>query len=203
MESKKVKKIVKGTVYGELTIVSDSYEKEIKISKLGNKTIRALWTCRCSCGDTIKRSTTELLTKGRINMCTKCAYKSRPQSKLKYSNNERMYKLSIVSRCEKSKGRIKNKLSIKDYSKMSLENCNYCGEEPREVNYLYKEKGVEKNLPKFNGIDRIDSSLDYSLDNCVPCCGICNTMKASLSVDDFFNHIRKINNKNKENEENP
>lgn len=205
MESKKVKKIKKGSVYGELTVISESYEREVKISKIGNKTIRALWSCRCSCGQEIKRSTTDLKTKDRVNMCTKCAYKARPQSKLKYSNEERMYNLSIVSRCEKSKGRIKNKLSLEDYIEISSKDCNYCGEEPREITYLYKEKGIETKSSKFNGIDRLDSSLHYSIENCVSCCKTCNTMKASMRVEDFINHIRRINNKNKnkENEENP
>ena len=43
-----------------------------------------------------------------------------------------------------------------------------------------------------NGIDRIDSSKGYSVDNCVPCCAKCNYAKHDLSIDDFKNHIEKI-----------
>lgn len=32
----------------------------------------------------------------------------------------------------------------------------------------------------------------YQLDNCVPCCGICNHMKKDMSYDDFINHVMKI-----------
>ena len=42
------------------------------------------------------------------------------------------------------------------------------------------------------GIDRIDSSKDYSMDNCTPCCSYCNYMKNDLSTETFFSHICKI-----------
>ena len=102
----------------------------------------------------------------------------------------------LLIKGEKSKGRIKNKLSLEDYIEISSKDCNYCGEEPREITYLYKEKGIETKSSKFNGIDRLDSYLHYSVENCVSCCKTCNTMKASMKVDDFINHIRRINNKN-------
>ena len=51
--------------------------------------------------------------------------------------------------------------------------CNYCGD-------------------KSNSLDRIDSKIGYTLENCVPCCKLCNTMKWDLSVKDFYLHINKI-----------
>ena len=42
------------------------------------------------------------------------------------------------------------------------------------------------------GIDRIDSSKGYSLDNCVPCCSMCNQMKFDNNFNDFINHINLI-----------
>lgn len=42
------------------------------------------------------------------------------------------------------------------------------------------------------GIDRKDNSLGYEIENCVPCCSICNTMKMDLTIDDFTNQIIKI-----------
>ena len=53
-----------------------------------------------------------------------------------------------------------------------------------------------KNVPasKVNGIDRIDSSKGYSLDNCVPCCPLCNRLKSDLDKNMFLEHISKIHN---------
>lgn len=42
------------------------------------------------------------------------------------------------------------------------------------------------------GIDRIDSNLGYRIDNIVPCCAICNTMKLALPRDIFIEHCHKI-----------
>lgn len=53
--------------------------------------------------------------------------------------------------------------------------CSYCGS---EINTA--------------GIDRLDSSLGYEIDNCVPCCTKCNMMKQAHSPSDFLSHIQKI-----------
>lgn len=54
------------------------------------------------------------------------------------------------------------------------QNCYYCNKE------------------EADGIDRIDSNKDYTIDNCVPCCKICNVMKNKFSNDVFFTQIKKI-----------
>lgn len=49
----------------------------------------------------------------------------------------------------------------------------------------------------FNGIDRMDSTRGYILENCVSCCDECNTMKGSLDVITFIKraeHILTYNN---------
>ena len=51
----------------------------------------------------------------------------------------------------------------------------------------------EQNLPAQGaGLDRVDSSKPYILENVVPCCETCNQAKNSLSTEDFFSHIHKI-----------
>ena len=48
---------------------------------------------------------------------------------------------------------------------------------------------------KVNGIDRKDSTKGYSIDNCVPCCPMCNKMKQTFTEEEFLNQIAKIYNK--------
>jgi hypothetical protein len=55
-------------------------------------------------------------------------------------------------------------------------NCYYCDIQPN----------------KYNGIDRIDSSGGYTLNNVQPCCTMCNRLKSDFSIDDFFNKITSI-----------
>lgn len=54
--------------------------------------------------------------------------------------------------------------------------CLYCGNDPSP----------------FNGIDRLDNTIGYEWDNCVPCCSTCNRMKWQHSVGVFLDHINKI-----------
>lgn len=44
------------------------------------------------------------------------------------------------------------------------------------------------------GVDRIDNSKGYTIDNCVPCCGCCNKMKMDLELNFFLSQIKKIYN---------
>lgn len=43
-----------------------------------------------------------------------------------------------------------------------------------------------------NGIDRLDSSKGYILDNCVPCCKECNYLKGSYDPVTFFKKCKQI-----------
>jgi hypothetical protein len=36
------------------------------------------------------------------------------------------------------------------------------------------------------GIDRVDNTIGYTKDNCVPCCKQCNISKNNLSLDKFY-----------------
>ena len=60
--------------------------------------------------------------------------------------------------------------------------CNYCG--VTDLTF-YKTKGA-------GGIDRIDSNKDYTIDNCVSCCGMCNQMKLDYTTEQFLNKCLKI-----------
>ncbi len=47
------------------------------------------------------------------------------------------------------------------------------------------------NAPS-NGIDRVENDLGYTVENCVPCCYMCNFMKGRLSLREFALHAGKI-----------
>lgn len=52
--------------------------------------------------------------------------------------------------------------------------------------------GLEANEQIINGIDRIDSSIGYSVENCVPCCSDCNYAKNAKSPELFKEYIRRV-----------
>lgn len=90
-------------------------------------------------------------------------------------------------------------LSFDEFNKLITSPCHYCGTEPFVRNGGHFESRRRKDQPDLytNGIDRLDSSIGYTKENCVPCCKICNIMKGTYSEDFFIEHISKIYNFNK------
>lgn len=78
-------------------------------------------------------------------------------------------------------------LTENQVKEMNKKDCFYCGNHP---NYFtrYKKNGSYK----YNGIDRVDNTKGYIIDNVVPCCWECNTMKMSLSIDEFVDRITRV-----------
>lgn len=109
--------------------------------------------------------------------CTYCKdnlHKEIADSKYKESRHFRKRYSSIIGN---AKGRkIPFNLSEEQVSNLLQQNCYYCGE------------------PIADGIDRIDSSKGYNIDNVVPCCGICNRMKNKYPLNIFLDKITKIHN---------
>lgn len=58
--------------------------------------------------------------------------------------------------------------------------CKYCKRTPEELG------------KKVNGLDRIDSKGNYTLDNVNPCCYDCNVAKSDLTLDYFKQHVKRI-----------
>ena len=80
-----------------------------------------------------------------------------------------------------SKRNIKFELSKDDFIKIVLKNCFYCNSSGNG----YYGTGA-------GGIDRVESAQGYSINNCVPCCYTCNSMKLNYLKDDFLKQCIKI-----------
>lgn len=89
---------------------------------------------------------------------------------------------------------------IKQLSSMHLKKHDSTYKKP-EKNVLLssKEKNNIMNMNCYlcddvppNGIDRYDSSLDYTIENSKPCCKICNYMKKDYIYSEFLNHVGNI-----------
>lgn len=80
------------------------------------------------------------------------------------------YKYGYYKRNAEDKGR-QFELSYEQCELFFLDDCFYCG-----------GKAIRGEI--INGIDRIDNTIGYVLDNCVPSCNMCNMLKGP-----YFNHI--------------
>ena len=92
-------------------------------------------------------------------------------------------------------------LSLEDFIKISSQNCTFCGSEPKEWECFSNAPSVRKDSPlakkekyliKISGVDRLDNTKGYTIDNSVPCCVYCNRAKSDLSFNDFKLHIERI-----------
>lgn len=85
-------------------------------------------------------------------------------------------------------------LTKEQFKEITSNNCNYCGTAPSSIRNgdALRSKGKSSGIYVYNGIDRVDSSKGYTIDNVVSCCSICNFMKRDMQVLEFMNHIEKI-----------
>lgn len=66
-------------------------------------------------------------------------------------------------------------LSIDQFLEMWQLPCRYCGSDIKTI-----------------GVDRVDNTRGYVLDNVVSCCTTCNLMKRGMNAQDFISHCKKI-----------
>ncbi len=52
--------------------------------------------------------------------------------------------------------------------------------------------GKVSELPRLNGIDRMDNLLGYEAGNTLPCCWVCNRAKGKMTVTEFLFWIRRV-----------
>ncbi len=91
---------------------------------------------------------------------------------------------------------VKFDLSEKQFKELTQQNCFYCGAEPSQVarcvTFFKGQKHERHGDYVYNGIDRLNSSEGYMIDNSVSCCKHCNVAKRDRSVGEFLNWVRKI-----------
>lgn len=71
-------------------------------------------------------------------------------------------------------------LTPEDFAGIVGQCCKYCGEDSQRI-----------------GIDRIDNTKGYTIENSAPCCKTCNYMKKNHTIKDFLDHVMKIAQYNK------
>lgn len=154
---------IEGKKFGRLLVLRE-VEK-------GNKN-RDQWLCQCDCG--------KLTTKLGVNLRkAKSAVKSCGCAYIKINPEERGLKELIRDYSRKDRRNYCWELTNEEARTLFFSNCFYCNAPPdREL--IASESN--RLLLKYNGIDRFDNSRDYTVNNAVPCCTICNRGKNDASV---------------------
>lgn len=145
--------------------------------------------CKCICGKEKLISLSKLTTtniKKRVKSCgCNSYYPGQPKNALRNNPDSIYWELWRASKASCKPRNLEFKLSKEKHKELVNKNCFYCGQPPD----FRTRRG--KNF-FANGIDRVDSSIGYIEENCVPSCRICNNMKWEISMENFLKHIEKI-----------
>lgn len=126
----------------------------------------------------------KILRDGCDTYCTECRkkrtymHRAKNLQAVKIKDRERGYQPKrcygrYIGRAKKRK--IEFSLSFEQFMSFWNQKCHYCGD-----------------ILHTGGIDRKNNNLGYVLENCVPCCGVCNLMKKQMSEEQWFSQMMKI-----------
>lgn len=82
-------------------------------------------------------------------------------------------------------------IDFETYTELAKAPCYYCNAPPTNIFPSVHSK-FAKSRVHYQGIDRVDNSIGYHIENCVSCCRKCNGMKGKLTEQEFLDHIRRI-----------
>lgn len=161
--------------FGRLLVLKQSHKDERN---------RMFYVCICDCGieKIIQRS---LIISGNTKSCG-CLSKER-KAATKLPNNKAEINSIILGYKRQKLG---YNITYSDFAKLISLPCFYCG---IENSNLKKTKNCPEGFA-YNGLDRIDSNLGYTIENVVPCCFKCNYAKRNYTKEEFLDWVIKVYN---------
>ena len=170
-------------------LIGERFGRLVVIKAVGSEYAGIMWECICDCGKSIIVSSAEL-TGGHYKSCgclkKECAVewgrdtqthnKSKGYGVASFNSTYSRYRQQA-----KTAGR-EFALNKEQFREITQQNCYYCGCEPNQIARSAKAHGSYI----YNGIDRVDSSRGYFIDNVVPCCANCNYAKRHYNQEDFL-----------------
>lgn len=162
-----------GNRYGKLIV--------LRVAEVKNN--KVYWLCLCDCGKEKIIGGSEL-TKGSTNSCG-CGRSDAQRARSKKGETPLNALYNDYRSGAKRRG-LEFSLTKEQLFTLVTGNCFYDNEPPSKI----KRTLVDSIM--YNGIDRVDNSKGYTIDNVVTCCWECNRIKLDMSKDTFLDKIRKI-----------
>lgn len=174
-----------GQVFGQLTVLSYA----------GKRGCLRFWECACVCGGT-KSVRTNHLRAGLIRSCgcVQRAYREQFGGSMKGRRESAhpswrggvTYRNATLRSMKTGAAKRGHAWELTNEETFALmqQPCVYCGAPPSNVRIDPSYKGHETPFA-YSGIDRVDTSMGYSLDNAVPSCRPCNVAKGVLALTEW------------------
>lgn len=144
------------------------------------------WLCVCECGK--KRfATSYRLRHGLTKSCGCLNTEQLRAQRHKPPRQTNIHSLFLGYKQGAGGRGIHFELTENDCVKLFEQDCYYCGTPPSKERKVHKNQDMigRKHGFLWNGIDRKDSNLGYTLANCVSCCTRCNYAKRDISESEF------------------
>ena len=154
-----------------------------------------LWKCQCDCGEFFNSREHKLGSRYGCHSCTnRKTTIERADRRTGIDHIGLKNRLLKEYKCGAVKWKLEFSLTFDEFVNLLEGDCVYCGVKPRV--YAYQKQYMQKGKPEWahNGIDRIDSSKGYTIDNCVSCCTECNYAKHEMSVVEYKEFIKRVYN---------
>lgn len=146
-----------------------------------SKSVAPAVLATCSCGKPVIAAFTRVKT-GRTKSC------GHINPYYKDGEHSACYDLMNRYRSSAKSRHLSFELSYDEFYTLIKRPCHYCQIPPQQV-----RKCLNCKAPCFyNGIDRINSTEGYTLENSVPCCKICNRAKSDMTYNDFISYLNRI-----------
>lgn len=154
----------------------------------------AIWECICDCGKILPVRGSSLRS-GHTTSCG-CAVKEtaarRCTKEPGFSGFTRLwngYRLNAKSR------RLVFELTKDEFRHIISSRCVYCNMPPSAKSFCYglmSEASQANSVYIYNGVDRLDNTLGYTIANAVACCSDCNLAKRDQTVEEFLAWVNRL-----------
>jgi hypothetical protein len=177
-----------GSKFGKLTVVglAETEERQWKRQKA---TVR-WYLVRCECGKEKTIAGPSLTKDNRVRSCG-CLlkeYKKTLESRSKlFKTGSAFRRYLLQSKSDAKRRGYVWELTDEQFRVLTSSPCHYTGALPFAATTV---KSGETYV--HNGIDRLDNTKGYTVENCVPCCSEVNYMKRTLPYETFLELCRKI-----------
>jgi hypothetical protein len=161
---------------------------KLTVSKLHHqdKRWRKHYLFLCDCGNE-KVLQGSLVVSGNTKSCGCLSREIRKSKRL--PNNKGVITQILLGYKRHARDRnLEFQLTFDEFSNLISKRCHYCG---ADLSNLKITKNFKEGF-KYNGIDRVDSTIGYVSMNVVPCCSMCNIAKKDIPKQDFFNWIKRV-----------
>ena len=138
------------------------------------------WLCLCDCGN-LAIVGIHNLNSGSTKGCG--CLRLKPNGRASQDHILACYKIQA-----KKRG-FQWQLPDDEFFRITSELCHYCGAAPTNT---VRPRYSQNALFKYNGVDRKDSSGDYTLDNVVPACKVCQRAKLNMPYEEFLIYLGDV-----------